>query len=30
MLWQAKKTVKALAGESYFTMRRLLLSRNSQ
>jgi peptidoglycan/xylan/chitin deacetylase (PgdA/CDA1 family) len=30
MLWQAKKPVKALAGESYFTMRRLLLSRDSQ
>ncbi|MGA2135613.1 MAG: polysaccharide deacetylase family protein [Bryobacteraceae bacterium] len=27
MLWQAKKPVKALAGESYFTIRRLLLSR---
>jgi peptidoglycan/xylan/chitin deacetylase (PgdA/CDA1 family) len=27
ILWQAKKPVKALAGESYFTIRRLLLSR---
>jgi peptidoglycan/xylan/chitin deacetylase (PgdA/CDA1 family) len=27
LLWQAKKPVKALAGESYFTIRRLLLSR---
>jgi hypothetical protein len=27
ILWQAKKPVKALAGESYFTIRRFLLSR---
>ncbi len=27
ILWQAKKPVKAIAGESYFTIRRLLLSR---
>jgi peptidoglycan/xylan/chitin deacetylase (PgdA/CDA1 family) len=27
ILWQAKKPVKALAGESYFTIRRLLLAR---
>lgn len=27
VLWQARKPVKALAGESYFTIRRLLLSR---
>jgi peptidoglycan/xylan/chitin deacetylase (PgdA/CDA1 family) len=27
ILWQAKKPVKALAGESYFTIRRLLLSK---
>ena len=27
ILWQAKKPVKALAGESYFAIRRLLLSR---
>jgi hypothetical protein len=27
LLWQAKKPFKALAGESYFTIRRLLLSR---
>ena len=27
ILWQAKKPIKALAGESYFTIRRLLLSR---
>jgi peptidoglycan/xylan/chitin deacetylase (PgdA/CDA1 family) len=30
MLWQAKKPIKAIAGESYFTIRRLLLSRSSQ
>jgi peptidoglycan/xylan/chitin deacetylase (PgdA/CDA1 family) len=30
MMWQAKKPVKALAGESYFTIRRLLLSRGLQ
>jgi len=30
ILWQAKKPVKALAGESYFTIRRLLLSRMPQ
>jgi peptidoglycan/xylan/chitin deacetylase (PgdA/CDA1 family) len=30
MLWQVKKPVKALAGESYFTIRRLLLSRGLQ
>ena len=28
--WQARKPVKALAGESYFTIRRLLLSRGRQ
>jgi hypothetical protein len=27
ILWQAKKPLKALAGESYFTIRRILLSR---
>ena len=27
ILWQAKKPVKALTGEAYFTIRRLLLSR---
>lgn len=27
IIWQAKKPVKAIAGESYFTIRRLLLSR---
>ena len=27
VLWQARKPVKALAGESYFTIRRILLSR---
>jgi peptidoglycan/xylan/chitin deacetylase (PgdA/CDA1 family) len=30
ILWQAKKPVKALAGESYFTIRRLLLARLPQ
>ncbi len=30
ILWQAKKPVKALAGESYFTIRRFLLSRGLQ
>ncbi|MGC9948432.1 MAG: polysaccharide deacetylase family protein [Bryobacteraceae bacterium] len=30
ILWQAKKPVKALAGESYFTIRRLLLSRGME
>jgi len=30
ILWQAKRPVKALAGESYFTIRRLLLSRGLQ
>jgi peptidoglycan/xylan/chitin deacetylase (PgdA/CDA1 family) len=30
ILWQAKKPVKALAGESYFTLRRFLLSRGIQ
>jgi hypothetical protein len=30
VLWQARKPVKALAGASYFTVRRLLLSRDSQ
>jgi hypothetical protein len=29
ILWQAKKPVKAIAGESYFTIRRLLLSRGA-
>src|SRR5580658_393865 len=29
ILWQAKKPVKALAGESYFTIRRFLLSRGA-
>jgi len=30
IVWQAKKPVKALAGESYFTIRRLLLSHGFQ
>lgn len=30
LLWQAKKPIKSLAGESYFTIRRLLLSRTPQ
>ena len=30
ILWQAKKPLKAVAGESYFTLRRLLLSRDLQ
>ncbi len=30
VLWQAKKPVKAIAGESYFTLRRMLLSRGLQ